>query len=206
MKRTAETILDELLVLRAQSGDRNSLETLVTRHQARLLRLALLRVADADAAGEIVQETWISVVKGIGRLSDPAKFPAWVDQMVRFKSVDWLRRKAVQRKRSESIDPQESNLPVRDSAESDMQQREMRLDAVRVALKRLPDSQRQLLSLLYLEGKSVHEIATMLEIAAGTVKSRLFHARAALRTVIEDGDPKKPESLARRMGEVRDHD
>lgn len=196
MKRTAESILDELLVIRAQAGDRASLESLVKRHHSRLLKLAYMRVANTDAALEIVQESWVSVVKGLGRLKDPARFAAWVDQMVRHKSVDWLRRHQKHQRHATTVDPQTSLISNKESTAEDICSREEHLQSMRRALRSLPDSQRRLLSLFYLDGYSVKEIASLLNIAVGTVKSRLFNARAALRDAVEGGCEQRTSELS----------
>lgn len=71
-----EQILDELLVLRCQAGDRAALDLLVERWNPRLLRLAR-RLTQSDDADEVVQEAWLAIVRGVARLQDPALFPSW---------------------------------------------------------------------------------------------------------------------------------
>lgn len=188
MKRDAETILDELLILRWQGGDARAFEMLVGRHQKRILHLAYLRVGQREAAADIVQEVWASAIRTIRRVRDPAKFRSWIDQIVRNKSVDWIRRNQRRRDMLNRLrDEQPSGGSVANSTfgETDADDRAAALQRLKDALAGLGSEQRELLSRLYLDGKSVQDIALELEIPAGTVKSRLYHARESLRRAYE---------------------
>jgi hypothetical protein len=81
-----------LLVLRCQEGDTEAFEQLVGRWQKRLWRHARRLVDDDSAAWDAVQETWIGISQGIGRLADAAAFPAWAYQVVSNKCRDSARR------------------------------------------------------------------------------------------------------------------
>ena len=87
-----ERIADELLVLRCQEGDIAAFEQLVERWQERLWRHAWRLTGDENAAWDALQETWIGISRGLGRLVEPAAFPGWAYQIVSHKCRDWLRR------------------------------------------------------------------------------------------------------------------
>jgi len=182
MSRTPDDIEDELLVLQCQTGDAEALKTLIGRWQTRLGRLAYRLTGEREAARDSVQEAWLSIIRGVARLDDPARFRSWAYRIVRNKCADWVRRRGVQRVADEelrTVAPPESADPPASSDSSEEMER------LREALANLPDEQRAILSLCYLDGMSVAEIAKVFDIAVGTVKSRLFHARSRLRKALE---------------------
>lgn len=169
--KSSEHIIDELLVLRSQDGDRQAFEELVARWQERLWRHARLLTGDQDAAWDALQETWLAIVKGLKRLNDPAAFPKWAYKIVNDRCVDWIRRQQRQRKFEDQ--------PPEDHRPDDLQ------GSLRLAMEHLPVEQRALISLHYAEGYGMAEIAEILGIPEGTVKSRLFAAREQLRKLME---------------------
>ncbi len=191
MTRTHEDIQNELLVLQCQSGDEEALHTLVTVWQPLLDRLAMRFTNDREAAKDIVQNAWIAIVRGLRRLDDPARFRPWAYRIVTNKCADWMRHRIKQRAfENEFIHrtggQAASGTRVTDNNESsfasDSQDDVIRL---RAALKKLPEQQRVMLSLYYLDGMRVSQIADVLNVPAGTVKSRLFHARCQLKKILE---------------------
>jgi len=176
MKRAAQDVVDELLVMRCQDGDAEALDMLVGRWQKRLWRHAFRLTGRRDAAWEVLQEAWLGIVRGIGRLADPACFRRWAYRVVTHKAIDWVRRSDRRRSDRNLADPVAAPPATADpDAAADLQ----------TVLAHLPDEQRALVSLRYFEELSVIEIAEVLDIPAGTVKSRLHDARAALRRVWE---------------------
>jgi RNA polymerase sigma-70 factor (ECF subfamily) len=181
--RRPEAILDELLVLRCRAGDRWAAERLAERWHPRLLRHAWRLTGQEDAAADAVQEAWLAIVRGLARLDDPARFRAWAYRITGNKCRDWIRRQSRTRRvrerlahepRLEAVDPEPVSAPP--------ERAEQRLAR---AIEDLPAQRRALLAMFYSQGLSVGEISGALGIAAGTVKSRLFHARRALRRTLE---------------------
>jgi RNA polymerase sigma-70 factor (ECF subfamily) len=80
--RDSERIYDEFLAAAAVAGDRQALTRLVARWQPRFLRHAWRVLGDAERAGDIVQEAWIEILRGLPRLDDVAAFPAWAFRIV----------------------------------------------------------------------------------------------------------------------------
>lgn len=180
MSRTDQDIQDELLVLQCQDGDRKALETLVGRWQPRLARLAWRLTAEREAAREIVQDSWLAIVRGLRRLDDPARFRTWAYRIVTNKCADWTRRRVVQRGVTKDLRDAAASAN-RSSATNSADE----VDRIRGALARLPDEQRAILSLHYLDEMGVREIARVLGVPEGTVKSRLYHARNGLKQALE---------------------
>ena len=182
MSVPADDVYDELLVIRCQEGDHHALDELVGRWQRRLFDHARRLVRHQDAARDVVQEAWMAIVRGIGRLDDPASFRHWAYRIVTFKCTDWIRRQQRQRRLSEEVSREtgrgEPALPEPAEEEGE-------IERLRRALGALTAERRAILSFHYLEGLSVVEIAAVLGIPEGTVKSRLYHARLHLKNVLE---------------------
>lgn len=177
MQRTQEQIYDELLVLSAQEGDEAAFSRLVSRHQARLLGHAYQLTGRDEAAKDVVQDTWIAVIRGLPRLEDPARFGAFAHRILVRRCADWTRRQQRRRNLSGAL---EREVTAPESAESD--DSAVRL---RAQLDRLPSERRTILSLHYLHEVPLGEIASLLSIPLGTVKSRLHHARQQLKRALE---------------------
>jgi RNA polymerase sigma-70 factor (ECF subfamily) len=175
--QTPERALDEYLVLLSQTGSVEALDGLARRWTPRLLRYAARVLGGsgdaAETARDVVQETWIGAIRGLRGLRDPAQFPAWIYGIATRKCADTIRANSRRRK-----------LDTQGVAGSSRQEpgllAEHQIDLA-TAIRGLPPMHRAVVHLFYLEEMSVEEIASILEIPSGTVKSRLHHAREALR-------------------------
>lgn len=139
MSRTPEDIQDELLVLQCQEGDRAAFRSLITRWQPRLRRLAWRLTSERETARDVVQDAWLAIVRGLGRLDDPARFRSWAYRIVSNKCADWTRRRVVQRKVSEVLQRVAASTQTDASCETDSPSD---LGRLRDALAELPDQQR----------------------------------------------------------------
>lgn len=182
MTRTPEDIQDELLVLQCQQGDREALRSLITRWQPRLYRLAWRLTGERETARDAVQDAWMAIMRGLGRLDDPARFRPWAYRIVSNKCADWTRRRVVERKVTQTLQREAASAQANGPDETDSTNELARL---RNALAKLPEQQRAALSLYYLEGMSVSDIARVLSVAKGTVKSQLYNARGRLKKALE---------------------
>jgi RNA polymerase sigma factor (sigma-70 family) len=180
MERSPEQVLDELLVLRAQDGDEAAFAALVDRWQRRLWRHALQLTERGDVAADVLQEAWLAIARGICRLEDPACFPRWAMQIVSRKSADWVRGRKRERTMLENLTNERRELREQPLPSPDEQ-----ATAMRAALNSLPSDRRALLSMIYLDELSIAEVAEVLDVPPGTVKSRLFHARSELKQLLE---------------------
>ncbi len=154
---------------------------LVERWQPQLVRHALRLTGRHDLAADVAQESWIAVAKGLRRLDDPACFGRWVLRIVSHKSIDAIRQTQRRRKLVEQVAteaPQQAAAPTGSDATDDV-------SALRQAIDRLPGDERALVSMFYWDQRSLAEIAHILDIPLGTVKSRLFHVRQELKQILE---------------------
>jgi len=124
-----------------------------------------------------VQDTWESAVRALPRLEDPARFRAWLYAIAARKCADALRGKYRSARIAESAQAMEAASGDAEQAIGD------RID-VAAALKRLPHEQRIAASLFFGEDMSLAEISSVTGVPVGTVKSRLFAARKALREAL----------------------
>ena len=175
MQRDSDQLRDELLVMDWQDGRREAMEAMVHRWQRRLIQHAHRLTQDEDGALEAVQEAWMAMVRGIGRLDDPARFRYWAYRIVTNKSCDWIRRR--QRDR---IDRLASEAAVPDTR-ADHVRRVDSDDTVEALLDSLSTEHRTAVSLRFVEEFSIREIAQTLRIPEGTVKSRLHAALSHLK-------------------------
>jgi RNA polymerase sigma-70 factor (ECF subfamily) len=170
-----------LLVLRCQEGGSDALGQLVQRWHPRLLRYAQFHVGSPETAADLTQEAWMAIVRGIGRLGDPAAFPAWAYRIVTNKCRDWLRRRRIERGIfDESAHGAIERIPSRVDAGS------AEAEAIENALSILDDDDGILVRLYYFEELTVSQVAETLDIPGGTVKSRLHRCRETLRKHLEE--------------------
>jgi RNA polymerase sigma factor (sigma-70 family) len=120
----------------------------------------------------------MAIVRGLRTLHDPAHFRAWALRIVSNKARDWVRREGARRRAARGL---EAQLAVAETAPP-----AGALERARASLAALEPGQRLVLRCFYLEEMSVNEIARALDVPAGTVKSRLFHARNALRARLKE--------------------
>lgn len=173
MNKTPEQIFDELLVIRFRSGDQKAMDLLIKRWHTKIKRQVTRHTYDQEVAEDLAQEVWEAILKGIYNLREPALFGLWALRIASRKAVDWIRD--IQKERKLDLSELET-----DDDESEYDE----IDLVRKGLKKLPDQQRQILNLYYLEKKSISEVAVILDIPSGTVKSRLHHARVQLKELL----------------------
>jgi RNA polymerase sigma-70 factor (sigma-E family) len=153
-----------------------ALEQLYAAHWRQLVRLAVLLVRDQGVAEEIVQDAFVAVHSRWGRLRDPDKGLAYLRQSVVNRSRSHQRHLTVVRRHALRQAPP-APAPGADHAPYDVAQRAEVLDA----LRRLPARQREVLALRYYVDLSEAEIAELLEISRGAVKSHASRGVAALR-------------------------
>lgn len=182
MRRGLDQALDDYLVLLAQGGSREAFARLAARWTPKLLAFAARSLGATEAAKDAVQETWESAMRNLRRLEDPARFRGWIYAIAARKCADALRTKY----RGQRItDAAEASAKLNDHDVDVERQAGARIDLAR-ALKQLPAEQRIAVSLFFGEDMDVAEIARITGAPPGTVKSRLFAARKALRASLGD--------------------
>jgi len=186
MHQGSSQIADELLVLDWQSGDERALRTLFDRWHPRLVGYARRLTQSEDGAADVVQEAWLAMLRGIRRLEDAKTFPRWAYRIVTRRASDWIRRRQRVRRTqgTQTCVPIEAVPSPHDTAVSNGSVDDA--DEVAVALARVAEKFRTVLVLRYLEDLPVAEIAEVLGEPVGTIKSRLYHAREAVRPYLTE--------------------
>lgn len=184
MNPEPKQVLTELLVLEAQGGSEAAFRRLHGLWRADLRRLALVRVERTVAADEVMAEVWLDIARGLHRLDDPARFPAWAFRIVERRGTDWVRRRSRERRHETSV-ANEAGMLAPVPAEGPAVEPADEILRLRAAIARLPVEQRELLHLFYELGRSVAEIAEIQDLPPGTVKSRLFSVREILKHKLE---------------------
>ena len=176
-----QRLLDEYLVVCARGGDRKAFELLARRWHGRITAHAWRLLGHPDLARDAAQEGWVEIVRGLRSLDDARAFPAWAYRIVSRRCARRIQRAVDERHTHEALESQAEPLLAAvcsDAGENDDL-------ALRQAIRALPGDQRAALALYYFEGLTVAETAVALDVPAGTVKTRLMHARRKLRTILE---------------------
>ncbi|MEO9510667.1 MAG: RNA polymerase sigma factor [Flavobacteriaceae bacterium] len=177
--KTREKVFDGLIVLEYQSGNRKSLSVLVKRHHVRLCKHSYRYTYDVEVSKDIVQDSWKTIISKLYTLKDPNSFSSWATSIVTRKSLDYLSNLKRNRKNIEGVYKDATTSNTTDDTES-------KIKKLHLAIKELPENQQMVLKLFYLEEYSLKEIGSILEISVGTAKSRLFHAREKLKTILKN--------------------
>lgn len=170
----APTPQDTLLVVRCQLGEKAAFDALISRWTPSLHRYALKLAQDRDLADDLVQDVWLKVLRGLGRLREPEHFRPWLFGIAHRTFVDRLRIRYAQPADAQ-VDL--NALPDPNAGEDPFASQH----AVHQGLDALPVIEREVLTLFYLEDMPHADIATALATPIGTVKSRLHRARTLLR-------------------------
>ncbi|HUT47224.1 MAG TPA: sigma-70 family RNA polymerase sigma factor [Sedimentisphaerales bacterium] len=176
MKKAAE-LIEQLLLLRCQIGDKDAFAELIERYE-RPLRYFINRLLDNSKLTEdIFQDTWLTVIRRIHGLREIDAFPAWLYRIARNKVYQQLRKKR-------NVSRLDENIAVVDHAEEDDFSAE---DAAKVhkCLKEISPEYREVLMLRFLEQMSYQQIAQVLNCKLGTVRSRIYYAKIALKKELE---------------------
>jgi RNA polymerase sigma-70 factor (ECF subfamily) len=177
MTDAAERLYEQLLVLRCQAGDEDAFEELVARYHPRLQYYLHRILPRADHADDVLQEVWLAVFRALPRLAEPGALAAWLYRIARDKAlVQWRGR------------PPERLLDISDLVEEPSRDNEFRQEdaqEIHASLDLLAPEQREVLVLRFLEDMTYEQIAKVTGCPIGTVRSRLYYAKSALRQAIE---------------------
>ncbi|MEO9964318.1 MAG: RNA polymerase sigma factor [Reichenbachiella sp.] len=189
-------ILDGLLVLQAQRGNRKAFEQLVHKWHKKLIYQSYIRTKDWKSSEDIVQDVWQWLISNLRNLKESDKFGAWIRTIVDRRSIDWVRKQ-------ERVRSKECRTPTDDGFESaintqgdlepmdEVDTKEQRLNDLEKAINKLNADFKLVLMLYYSESNSIETIAQVLAIPKGTVKSRLYKAREKLKNILNENSYEK---------------
>ena len=200
---------EEQLIRRAQQGDNGAFEELLLLHQKKVYNLCLRMSANPDDALDLSQEAFIRAWRSLGQYQFEASFSTWLFRLTSNICIDFLRRKKRRQETSltESYDDSDegAELSVPDAQPGPEQQamtNETKLELAR-AMEQLSPEHREILQLRVIEDLQYEQIADILGVRVGTVKSRLARARLSLRKILKAGNYFDSASSEPVEGEVR---
>ena len=186
---TAEPADERTLVAAARGGDRAALGRLLQAHEKRIYNVCLRMVNQADDAAELTQDTLMKAVQKLDGFRGESRFGTWLTRVAMNGCLSHLRKRKLRRTASLDADlPGAAALRLADSLpqsrEPDAHSRVEQEDGLRQlyeALAQLDEDHRAVIVLRDIDQMDYAQIAETLDLAPGTVKSRLFRARLALR-------------------------
>ena len=187
---------DITLVTAAKTGDSSAFEELYSRYYGKIFALARMTVKNDANAEDVLQETFILAWRNLHNLETPATFSTWLQKITLNQCYSLLRKKniAVPLDADDDIEayleePSDELLPAVYAERDDLR---IRLGKI---IDGLSDVQKQTVVLFYFNEQKVEEIAEIMQCNAGTVKKRLFLARKAIRTEVEEQERKSGEKF-----------
>ncbi len=187
---------EEAKIIRAVvDGNANAFEDLVLEYQKQVYHITLKMTGNEEDAFDLSQETFLKAYRSLSGFRGESSFGSWIYRLASNLCIDFLRKKKRQGGgQFISLDEEEEErrpreLPdLRYEPQSALEKKEMR-QKVQEGLQRLPHEQKLILVMRDVEGFSYQEISDALKIELGTVKSRIYRARAHLaRLLTEDGN------------------
>jgi len=169
------------LAARARAGDRAAFGTLVERFAAQARRVARAVLQNPDDADDAAQDAFLSALVKLDQYDPRRPFGPWLMRIVANAATDRRRRRAV--RQTEPLAPELAGGASHPDHDAELRVLGERL---RVALAQLPERRRLAVVLFDVEGYSHAEIADILGIPEGTARSEVFHARRALRVLLQD--------------------
>lgn len=182
-----ENFTDEQLVERCRAGNRSAFDVLIRRYERPIFHLAYRLAGNYDDAHDIAAEAFLRIFRSIATFRCAITLPAWINRIVANVFYDMRRRQ--QRHPASSLDALAEKtggamLAAADTGRTSPQtfaEENERSRILKGAIASLPDYQRAMVTLFHNEGRTYEEVADMMKIPVGTVKSRLNRARLALR-------------------------
>jgi RNA polymerase sigma-70 factor, ECF subfamily len=172
---------DTALLARIATGSEAAMGTFYHRHEARVYAFLMQRLGNAADAAEVLNEVMLEVWRGARHFAGRAKVTTWLLGIAQNRSIDLLRRRGRRAAESLDFDVVDDSPDPGPAAVANAQNGEY----IRRCMEGLPEAQRQVVHLTFFEDLPYGEIAEILTIPEGTVKTRMFHARKALARCLE---------------------
>jgi RNA polymerase sigma-70 factor (ECF subfamily) len=166
------------LIRAARAGDKEAFTHLVHAYKGHLFRTALAIVRDYGEAEDVVQEAFVKAFLSLSTLKDERAFPSWLSTIATRIALDAVR------KRQLKVASYNDDVAKLDALTARTSNSDLRLDLLEAMLKLSPEH-RAVIALRELQGFDYQEIANILDIPLGTVRSRLHTARMQLRNLLQ---------------------
>ncbi len=173
--------VDDSIVLRARSGDRDAFQALIDRYSALIHAIVWARLGNAGVSEDICQETFLVAYENLKKLRNPAKFAQWIKRIASNLCGLWIRNEEYSRSLAERIRRHEMARQERNTLPDEEVEHQEVLRLVERGIQGLSVKLRETLLLYYFEGRSAPEVAQALGISHAAVRKRLETARKQLR-------------------------
>jgi RNA polymerase sigma-70 factor, ECF subfamily len=180
-------------VTRASQGDEEAWVGLIRQHQQAVFRLAYLMLHDADDAEDVAQEVFIRAYRALDRFDATRPLRPWLLEITRNQCYNWGRSL---RRRLAALQRWGQAVPTSDVDPNDQVMQQWKVNTLWQAVRRLNAPDQEVVYLRCFLELSVEETAQVLNVAPGTVKSRLWRALERLRQVVEQEFPGLREEAA----------
>ncbi len=180
---------DFRLVSLCQKGDLGSFEELVREHQKKMINIAFKMIGNYEEACDIAQDAFVSAYKNIKSFKGTSKFSTWLCTIIINLSKKRLKQLKTQRSRESvkmSDDQRFLEYPSNNIPADEILEKEKTQKKIQLCLDRLEKEFREVVVLRDMQGFSYEEISKMLQIAEGTVKTRLFRARVLVKKLFKE--------------------
>ena len=186
---------DEELVARAQAGDSAAFDGLVVKHSPRLYALVYNMTANHDDTDDLLQDVWAKAYRSIGGFRGKSQFYTWLHSVAANTTLNFLKRRGRRWMMSlddvdngilqdkEFVGLQSNSTPVRETDLGEMQQK------INEAMMKLTPDHRAVVTMFDIQGMPHADIAKILGIGEGTVRSRLFYAHKQLQAWLSEFAP-----------------
>jgi len=173
---------DDVLIVSIGKGDKRAMVSLFMRHNVRIHRFVMSLTGKSSIAEDVVSEVFLDIWRGAAEFSGRSNVSTWLLGIARNKTMSVLRR------RTETPLDYDAALELVDDMDDPevVADRASRGAVVRRCLMRLPPPLREVVDLIYYHEKTVAEVAEIVGIPPGTVKTRMFHARSRLQALLEN--------------------
>ena len=186
---------DEELVARAQTGDATAFDALVVKHSPRIYALVYNMTANHDDTDDLLQDVWAKVYRAIGGFRGQSQFSTWLHSIAANTTVNFLKKRSRRWTMSlddvdngilqdkEFVELQTASTPVREADLGELQQK------INEAIMKLTPDHRAVVTMFDIQGMPHADIAKILHISEGTVRSRLFYAHKQLQAWLSEFAP-----------------
>ncbi len=187
-----QTKTDGNLITQLQEGDLEALGDLFDRHQRMVYRTALAITGDLEGAADLLQDVFLRLHRFVHRVDTSRPLEPWLYRVTVNQACTWVKRRRWMRPIEEIADWLAGDNSFSPPAHVEIKEVWRQVEG---ALARLPLLHRTVIVLYYINELSVTEVADILDIPSGTVKSRLHYGRQALRDELQVNEEKLPEVL-----------
>jgi RNA polymerase sigma-70 factor, ECF subfamily len=177
-----QTVADEVLIANIARSDQDAMAALFARHHVPVYRFVLRIVRNEATAEEVTGDVFLDVWRHAATFEKRSAVSTWIFSIARFKALN-----ALQRRREEELDEEKASVVADEADDPEVTlTKKDKATALRHCLQKLSAEHREIVNLVYYHHKSIQEIAGIVGIPEGTVKTRMFYARKKLSDLLRE--------------------